>query len=469
MYLSSAASEAVASALHKIASRSLTSSSAATSQKKQHIIILGGGIAGLSTARYLLGHTQQHRNVNITLIDRNVVDNNNNTQPSSTYEEQQTEYPHFSTPSRRNGNVLCPSLTIPWTTRSLFNEAIKPAIKSVFAFNNNQADDRPAITFDWKSLMSDRSMYSFATHYLLQKTIYKPPKQHQCNKSILEYNMECLDDPCDALVQSIDYGRFAQGTQLVDGKMVEGDSSGDVGLFCRGLLRGLQCEFDDRFVVRSEESVDSLVLTEDHGNNDNGQQHQDSLSAVVTVDRNGIKSTIHADQFVIALGNESRPLCNKIQVPCPIYPVKGHLVTISSSVDCIYNITLPNGIGYAAPMDHKVNGRRLYRLSGFVDFTPNKEPDQHRIDALVNAAKIHLDDVEVIDASACHRPFSADDRPIIGPAAKFGNVYLCTGFGSRGWSVGLGSGSLLASLILGLPCNVDPEPYLPRRFGARYF
>ena len=76
--------------------------------------------------------------------------------------------------------------------------------------------------------------------------------------------MECLDDPSDALVQSIDYGRFAQGTQLVDGKMVEGDSSGDVGLFCRGLLRGLQCEFDDRFVVRSEESVDSLVLTEDH-------------------------------------------------------------------------------------------------------------------------------------------------------------------------------------------------------------
>eukprot|EP00577_Skeletonema_sp_RCC1716_P026103 CAMPEP_0113385230 /NCGR_PEP_ID=MMETSP0013_2-20120614/7355_1 /TAXON_ID=2843 ORGANISM="Skeletonema costatum, Strain 1716" /NCGR_SAMPLE_ID=MMETSP0013_2 /ASSEMBLY_ACC=CAM_ASM_000158 /LENGTH=167 /DNA_ID=CAMNT_0000267971 /DNA_START=38 /DNA_END=537 /DNA_ORIENTATION=+ /assembly_acc=CAM_ASM_000158 len=167
--------------------------------------------------------------------------------------------------------------------------------------------------------------------------------------------MECLDDPSDALVQSIDYGRFAQGTQLVDGKVVEGDSSGDVGLFCRGLLRGLQCEYDDRFVVRSEESVDSLVLTGDHhASNDNGQHHQDSLSAVVTVDRNGIQSTIHADQFVIALGNESRPLCNKIHVPCPIYPVKGHLVTISSSIDCIYNITLPNGIGYAAPMDHKV-------------------------------------------------------------------------------------------------------------------
>ncbi len=282
--------------------------------------------------------------------------------------------------------------------------------------------------------------------------------------------MRCLDDPSDSLVQSINYGRFAQGTRLVDGTVVEGDSSGDVGLFCRGLLNRLQIEYGDRFIVRSEESVESLVLDGCHDSGNNEQQHHDSatISAAVTVDRNGIKSTIHADQFVIAMGNNSRLLCDSIHVPCPIYPVKGHLVTISSSDDLKYNVTLANGIGYAAPMDHKVNGRRLYRLSGFVDFTSTKEPDDHRIEALVDAAKVHLKDVKVIDVSACHRPFSADDRPIIGSAAGFGNVYLCTGFGSRGWSIGLGSGSLLASLILGLPCNIDPEPYLPRRFGTRY-
>lgn len=283
--------------------------------------------------------------------------------------------------------------------------------------------------------------------------------------------MKCLDDPSDSLVQSINYGRFAQGTRLVDGTVVEGDSSGDVGLFCRGLLSRLQTEYGDKFIVRSEENIDSLVLAGCHDSSNNEQQHQDSatISAAVTVDQSGIKSTIHADKFVIAMGNNSRPLCDSIHVPCPIYPVKGHLVTISSSDDLKYNITLPNGIGYAAPMDHKVNGRRLYRLSGFVDFTSTKEPDEHRIEALVDAAKLHLNDVSVIDESACHRPFSADDRPIIGPAAAFGNLYLCTGFGSRGWSIGLGSGSLLASLILGLPCNIDPKPYLPRRFGTRYF
>jgi len=113
-------------------------------------------------------------------------------------------------------------------------------------------------------------------------------------------------------------------------------------------------------------------------------------------------------------------------------------------------------------------GRRLYRLSGFVDFTPVKETDHERIDALLDAARVHLPDLEMIDASACHRPISADDRPLIGPSAKYPNLYLCTGFGSRGWSIGLGSGSLLADQILGRPCDIDPDPYLPARFRWGY-
>mmetsp|Transcript_28153 Transcript_28153/g.47761 ORF Transcript_28153/g.47761 Transcript_28153/m.47761 type:complete len:85 (-) Transcript_28153:4371-4625(-) len=41
------------------------------------------------------------------------------------------------------------------------------------------------------------------------------------------------------------------------------------------------------------------------------------------------------------------------------------------------------------------------------------------IEALVEAAKVYLKDVKVVDVSACHRPFSADDRPIIGKSATF--------------------------------------------------
>jgi hypothetical protein len=58
--------------------------------------------------------------------------------------------------------------------------------------------------------------------------------------------MKCLDDPLDALVQSIEYGRCATGTQLVDGSIIAGDSSGDIGLFCVGLLnRLMNTSFDN--------------------------------------------------------------------------------------------------------------------------------------------------------------------------------------------------------------------------------
>ena len=51
--------------------------------------------------------------------------------------------------------------------------------------------------------------------------MHKQPRHHQCNESILEYDMKCLDDQSDSLVQNINYGRFKEGTQLVDGTVVE--------------------------------------------------------------------------------------------------------------------------------------------------------------------------------------------------------------------------------------------------------
>ena len=130
-----------------------------------------------------------------------------------------------------------------------------------------------------------------------------------------------------------------------------------------------------------------------------------------------MRRTREADKIVVALGSNSASLCRDIGVPCPVYPVKGHLVTVSSTFDYRHNLTLDGGIGYAAPMacvDSR--GRRLYRLSGFVDFTPARDADVDRIEALVDATRSQLPDLEVVDASACHRPISADDRALIGPA-----------------------------------------------------
>jgi len=121
------------------------------------VIIIGGGIAGLSTARYLLRHDKRIR---ITIIDNNtdIMPNQSTSYPS--YAQQQINLMHCNIPSRRNGNMLCPSLTIPWTTRSLWSEAFLPMMTSYFAPKNKKARAPPTISFDLPSLMLDRNMVS---------------------------------------------------------------------------------------------------------------------------------------------------------------------------------------------------------------------------------------------------------------------------------------------------------------------
>ena len=116
--------------------------------RDQHIIILGGGIAGLATARYLLQHSRRNDIgcISITLIDKNV--------DVMMHEEQRIRRrPHLNIPSRRNGNYLCPSLTVPWTARPLWSEVIMPGLKSAL-----DGGSRPPISFDWKYLIADKNM-----------------------------------------------------------------------------------------------------------------------------------------------------------------------------------------------------------------------------------------------------------------------------------------------------------------------
>ena len=265
--------------------------------------------------------------------------------------------------------------------------------------------------------------------------------------------MKCLDDPSDDLIQRIDYGRCATGTKLLDGSIVSGDSSGDVGLFCQGLLHELKNQYTNSLTVVHGEETTAI------------EKSGGMLRKVTSVDQDGKKQMREADAIIVACGFASRSLCHSLNVPSPVFPAKGHLATVASRIHCQYNITLPGGLGYAAPMAMKDReGRYLYRLSGFVDFDLKPETNFDRIDALVDATRQSLPDLELIDASACHRPVSADDRPIVGAVDKYSNLYICTGLGSRGWSVGLGCGKLLSSIVLGLNCEIDPTPFDPRRF-----
>jgi D-amino-acid dehydrogenase len=45
------------------------------------------------------------------------------------------------------------------------------------------------------------------------------------------------------------------------------------------------------------------------------------------------------------------------------------------------------------------------------------------------------------------------------------HTWLDTGHGPLGWTMGAGSGRLLAALMTGAPPPLDPAPYAPGRFS----
>ncbi|MGO8699636.1 MAG: NAD(P)/FAD-dependent oxidoreductase [Limisphaerales bacterium] len=64
-----------------------------------------------------------------------------------------------------------------------------------------------------------------------------------------------------------------------------------------------------------------------------------------------------------------------------------------------------------------------------------------------------------------HRAATPDKLPLIGPSLESDRVWLATGHEGLGITTSLGTGRLLADLLLGRETAIPPEPYAPSRFA----
>ena len=62
------------------------------------------------------------------------------------------------------------------------------------------------------------------------------------------------------------------------------------------------------------------------------------------------------------------------------------------------------------------------------------------------------------------RPLTWDDLPLIGAAPRMRHVWLATGHGMLGMSMGIATGELVADLLCGRSPAIDPSPFSPARF-----
>jgi D-amino-acid dehydrogenase len=164
---------------------------------------------------------------------------------------------------------------------------------------------------------------------------------------------------------------------------------------------------------------------------------------------------LDADAVVVAAGAWSGPLLGKDAFP--MEAAKGYSITAKSSG------TVPSHALYLA--EGKVGTSTFgdsLRIAGIFDLTGIDESlKRKRIDAIVRSSAAFLKDWEPDEVElewAGLRPYPSDGLPVIGPIPGRDGLYVATGHGRMGITLGPVTGKLLAQVILdgGSPCELEP-------------
>jgi len=158
---------------------------------------------------------------------------------------------------------------------------------------------------------------------------------------------------------------------------------------------------------------------------------------------------LQADANVMALGSYSPLMLRPVGIKIPVYPVKGYSITVP--------ITNPDGAPQSTIMDetHKVAVTRLgdrIRAAGTAElagYDLRLDPKRRRtVDHVVSDLFPTGGDVSRAEFWCGLRPMTPDGTPVIG-ATPLKGLYLNTGHGTLGWTMGPGSGRVIADLVSG--------------------
>ena len=227
---------------------------------------------------------------------------------------------------------------------------------------------------------------------------------------------------------------------IIGGDFTVDDESGDVHLFTRALAERAK---DEGVTFRYGTRVNRLVPVD-------GQ-----ISVAELVEPDGFFRPLKADAYVLALGSFTPELTAPLGLSCPVWPAKGYSAT--------FRLRDPDATPSVSLLDQESKivfsrlGDRL-RMAGTAELGGySRVLDTARCNQLVEQARAlfpsALDFANVQFWSGL-RPTTPSNVPLIG-RTRIRNLYLNTGHGSLGWTMGAGSGRVLADLVSGRTPDID--------------
>lgn len=241
--------------------------------------------------------------------------------------------------------------------------------------------------------------------------------------------------------------------KIVGGDFTATDESGDVYKFTTGLAaKSAEAGVDFQF-----NTTITRLLTE-------GTGAAARVSGVEIIDGHGRHRVLKADAFVVAMGSFSVPLLKPLGVDLMIYPGKGYSATYQVlDSEAAPHVSLTDD-GYKLVISRLGNRLRVAGTCELNGYT--RELNTTRCDAITRRTR-------ELFPNACDydnpifwtglRPLTPSNVPYIGKT-RYANLYLNTGHGTLGWTMGCGSGRAIADIVSGRVPDVDfAFTGLPRR------
>ena len=243
-----------------------------------------------------------------------------------------------------------------------------------------------------------------------------------------------------------------QKDEIAGGIYCPSDGMGDAHLFCRELAAAAE-----RLGVRLR-TASEVEAIEIHDGRATGVRLADELVA--------------ADAVVVAAGPMTARLLKPLGVRLPIYPVKGYSVTLPLEGGDLQapNVSITDEARkvVVSRLGNRLRAAGQAEIGGY-DLTL----EMPRARSVFNALTGLMPQMGSLEGRAEYwcglRPMSPDGSPIIGSlTSRLGpipNLFVNSGHGTLGWTMGAGSAAALAGLICDSAAQLDLTPFSHKRFS----
>lgn len=232
--------------------------------------------------------------------------------------------------------------------------------------------------------------------------------------------------------------------KIVGGDYTATDESGDVHQFTQGLA-SLASSAGVRFQFNT--LITRLLTT--------GTGSSARITGVEIIDASGKHQVLQADAFVLAMGSFSVTIAKKIGIDLLIYPGKGYSATYPVLHDTLAPSVSLTDDGHKLVISRLGDRLRVAGTCEINGYTRDLNPA--RCAAITRRTRELFPDACDYEHPVYWsglRPLTPSNVPYIGKT-RYQNLFLNTGHGTLGWTMGCGSGKAIADILSGRKPEVD--------------